>query len=342
MRPAGGGAWEVTSSRGRECYRNVVIATGRFSNPYTAAIPGLTGFQGGRIHAHDYHGPEPFTGKRVLIVGNGPSGLDIALEIGKHNGPVQPALLSMRTGITLRRRYPLGLSKHAWMLVTRWLPERIREPFLEYVEQLGFPQSALRGIKTPKGGMTSGAVAARGGELIPAVRRGEVICVDGPSRFTANGVVLTDGSTHAIDAVIMATGYRPALGFLDGIHCECDDQGWPRRFNSMPYDIDTAKLIYRGTYDVGAAIDAQFEPTLRELNGYPGLFQVGLYYKGKGAMYNFNVEAEIAAAQAGSTSRRGIGCVTRGCDLATSRGCGRTLRLAYALRLHYNVVSTAT
>ncbi|MCC6565489.1 MAG: hypothetical protein IT298_06985, partial [Chloroflexi bacterium] len=167
----------------------------------------------------------------------------------------------------------------------------------EYVEQLGFPQSALRGIKTPKGGMTSGAVAARGGELIPAVRRGEVICVDGPSRFTANGVVLTDGSTHAIDAVIMATGYRPALGFLDGIHCECDDQGWPRRFNSMPYDIDTAKLIYRGTYDVGAAIDAQFEPTLRELNGYPGLFQVGLYYKGKGAMYNFNVEAEIAAAQ---------------------------------------------
>lgn len=297
LRPAGGGAWEVTSSRGRECYRNVVIATGRFSNPYTAAIPGLTGFQGGRIHAHDYHGPEPFTGKRVLIVGNGPSGLDIALEIGKHNGPVQPALLSMRTGITLRRRYPLGLSKHAWMLVTRWLPERICEPFLEYVEQLGFPQSALRGIKTPKRGMTSGAVAARGGELIPAVRRGEVICVDGPSRFTANGVVLTDGSTHAIDAVIMATGYRPALGFLDGIHCECDDQGWPRRFNSMPYDIDTAKLVYRGTYDVGAAIDAQFEPTLRELNGYPGLFQVGLYYKGKGAMYNFNVEAEIAAAQ---------------------------------------------
>ncbi|MBK9122001.1 MAG: NAD(P)/FAD-dependent oxidoreductase [Chloroflexi bacterium] len=292
-----GDEWEVTSSRGHERYRNVVIATGRFSNPYTAAVPGLTEFQGYRIHAHDYHGPEPFAGKRVLIVGNGPSGLDIALEIGQRNGPTQPALLSMRTGITLRRRYPLGLSKHAWMLATRWLPERIREPFLDYVERLGFPESALHGIKTPKEGSTSGAVAVRGGELIPAVRRGEVVCVDGPARFTTDSVILTDGSTHAIDAVIVATGYRPALGFLEGLKLDCDDQGWPRRFNSRPYDIDYAKLSYRGTYDVGPAIDAQFEPTRRELRGYPGLFQVGLYYKGKGAMYNFNVEAEITAAQ---------------------------------------------
>lgn len=296
VRPAGDG-WEVVTSRGREHYGNVVIATGRFSNPYTAEIPGLTEFRGHRIHAHDYHGPEPFAGQRVLIVGNGPSGLDIALDIGQHNGPSQPALLSIRTGVTLKRRYPLGLSKHAWMLVTCWLPERIREPFLEYVEQLGFPESALRGIKTPKEGAASGAVAVRGDELIHAVRRGEVVCVDGPSRFTPHGVILTDGSTHEIDAVIMATGYRPALGFLDGLDLECDDQGWPRRYNSQRYDIDNTKLTYRGTYDVGPAIDKQFEPTLRELRGYPGLFQVGLYYKGKGAMYNFNVEAEIAAAQ---------------------------------------------
>ena len=52
-----------------------------------------------------------------------------------------------------------------------------------------------------------------------------------------------------------------------------------------------------GTYGVGPKIDAQMQPLLREIRGYPGLFLVGVYYKGKGAMYNFRVEAEVASHQ---------------------------------------------
>lgn len=33
------------------------------------------------MHSHDYRVPEVFTGKRVLVIGAGPSGMDIALEI---------------------------------------------------------------------------------------------------------------------------------------------------------------------------------------------------------------------------------------------------------------------
>lgn len=33
------------------------------------------------MHSHDYRVPEIFTGKKVLVVGAGPSGMDIALEI---------------------------------------------------------------------------------------------------------------------------------------------------------------------------------------------------------------------------------------------------------------------
>ena len=291
------GGWRVESSRGSTWYSVIVLATGRFSSPYTASIPGAETFQGLLLHAHDYRDPAQLAGMRVMVIGNGPSGLDIALEAGHHNAAQGPALLSMRTGIALKRRYPLGLSKHAWMLLTRWVPERFREPFLNYVEKLGFPRAALRGIKTPPPGKSSGAVAVRGGELIAAVRRGEVLCVDGPSRINPHSVTLADGITHEVDAIVIATGYRPALAYLEGVTLECDDQGWPKRYNSLTYAVDYAKLPYHGTYDVGAAIDRQFEPTLREVRGYPGLFQVGLYYKGKGAMYNFNVEAEIAAAQ---------------------------------------------
>jgi cation diffusion facilitator CzcD-associated flavoprotein CzcO len=292
-----GGGWRVDTDQGSSWHRAVVLATGRFSEPYTADIPGLHDFRGLVLHAHDYRDPSQLAGLRVMVIGNGPSGLDIAVESGRHNGPARPTLLSMRTGIQLRRRFPLGISKQGWILLTRKLPTRLREPFLRRMETMGYSKLQMRGIKSPTAGQISGAAATRGPELIQAVRRGEVICVDGPKLVNEHSVTLNDGSTHEVDALVVATGYRPALGFLNGVTIEPDDQGWPKRYNSAAYSIDYAKLSYHGTYDSGADIDAEFEPLLREVNGYPGLFQVGLYYKGKGAMYNFNVEGEIAAAQ---------------------------------------------
>lgn len=53
---------------------------------------------------------------------------------------------------------------------------------------------------------------------------------------------------------------------------ECDEEGWPLR-------------------------DLTAHPNGREVKGYPGLYLVGVFYKGKGAMYNFNVEAAIAVQQ---------------------------------------------
>lgn len=289
--------WRVDTDQGSSWHRVVVLATGRFSEPYTANIPGLRDFKGLLLHAHDYRDPAQLAGLRVMVIGNGPSGLDIALESGRYNGPSRPTLLSMRTGIQLRRRFPLGISKQGWILLTRRISPRLRDPFLQHMETMGYLKSQMRGIKRPSLGQASGAAATRGPELIHAVRRREVVCVDGPKQINVHSVTLSDGSTHEVDALIIATGYRPALGFLNGVTIEPDDQGWPKRFNSIDYSIDYANLAYRGTYDTGVNIDQEFEPMLREVKGYPGLFQVGLYYKGKGAMYNFNVEAEIAVAQ---------------------------------------------
>jgi len=292
------GGYRVESSDGSAWYPAVVLATGRFSNPYTAPLSGLEDFEGIRLHAHDYREVAQLADMRVLVVGNGPSGIDIAMEVGTRNAPDKSALLAVRTGITLKRRYPLGVSKHGWMLITRALPQAWRQPLMDWTERISdYPAAWLRGIKAPSAGQLGTAIVMRGPELVHAVQKGQVICVDAPAQIHAHSVTLTDGSTHEIDALVIATGYRPALGFLQDIHITPDDQGWPKRFNSRPYAIDYTKLTYHGGYDVGGAIDEHFAPTLREIAGYAGLFQVGLYYKGKGAMYNFNVEAEIAAVQ---------------------------------------------
>lgn len=294
--PDSTGGYRVETADGTRCYPIVVLCTGRFSQPYTAPLNGLETFAGLRLHAHDYRHPSQVAGKRVMVIGNGPSGIDIAVETGQHNPT--PTLLAMRTGVSLKRRYPLGLSKHTWMLIADYLPARLANGLQALVESYSdYPPSQLRGIKTAPVGQASTAVAYRGDELIRAVQRGQVVCVDAPSQIHPHGVTLPDGTSHDLDALIIATGYRPALGYLKDISITPDAQGWPSRFNSRPYPIEYTALMYRGTYAVGADIDAQFQPTLREIEGYAGLFQVGLYYKGKGAMYNFNVEAEIAAAQ---------------------------------------------
>lgn len=275
----------------------VISAAGRFANPFSAALPGLANYRGEVIHAHQYRGTAPFVGKKVMVIGNGPSGMDIAVEIGAHNGADNPALLAMRTGLTLKPRYPLGLPKHAWMMVNRRLPKTIGSWIDRKVEAIYFKNQEQVGIRRPPAGQESGAASTRGPELLDAVKAGYVVCVDGPRRFTADGVELNDGAVYRPDVVILATGYRPVVRYLCDLQYETGDQDWPLRERGQDYALDLGRLEYGGTYAVGANIDTEKGVLERELKGYPGLYFVGIFYKGRGTLYNINVEAEIAVAQ---------------------------------------------
>lgn len=62
-------------------YDYIFVCNGHYNTPFIPNIPGLKEFEGDVMHSHDYRVPEIFTGKKVLVVGAGPSGMDIALEI---------------------------------------------------------------------------------------------------------------------------------------------------------------------------------------------------------------------------------------------------------------------
>lgn len=64
-------------------YDIVLLCPGRHSVPNWPQMRSLSTFKGHIIHSHDYRNREPFTGHRVAVVGGGPSGIDIALEISK-------------------------------------------------------------------------------------------------------------------------------------------------------------------------------------------------------------------------------------------------------------------
>ncbi|XP_047529489.1 senecionine N-oxygenase isoform X1 [Vanessa atalanta] len=62
-------------------YDYVFVCNGHYNTPFIPNIPGLKEFEGDVMHSHDYRVPDIFKGKQVLVIGAGPSGMDIALEI---------------------------------------------------------------------------------------------------------------------------------------------------------------------------------------------------------------------------------------------------------------------
>ncbi|KAF4322358.1 hypothetical protein BBO99_00000049 [Phytophthora kernoviae] len=66
-----------------EEFDRIVVCNGHFSKPSLAQIKGVENFKGVISHSRSYRTPEPYKGKRVLIIGRGPSGQDISLELAK-------------------------------------------------------------------------------------------------------------------------------------------------------------------------------------------------------------------------------------------------------------------
>lgn len=87
IRPLENNRWKVTSidKPTNELivteYDAVMVCNGHYNDPYMPTLAGQEKFKGQISHSHTYRKPEPFAGKRVLCIGAGPSGLDLALQI---------------------------------------------------------------------------------------------------------------------------------------------------------------------------------------------------------------------------------------------------------------------
>lgn len=73
-----GMGWRVDG----EAFDAVAVCNGHFSEPLVPDLPGLADFQGFALHSHNYRRPEPFAGKRVVVLGSSVSGAELAREVG--------------------------------------------------------------------------------------------------------------------------------------------------------------------------------------------------------------------------------------------------------------------
>ena len=105
-----------------DSFDGVVVAAGHQSKP---RHPDMQGFTGDYLHAHDYRVPEPFTGKRVLVIGPGNSGVDIAADICT---VTQQTMLSARSPVLIMPRMMFGKPNSRTLVAIEkpWVPWSIR------------------------------------------------------------------------------------------------------------------------------------------------------------------------------------------------------------------------
>ncbi|XP_046971080.1 senecionine N-oxygenase-like [Vanessa cardui] len=71
----------VTGEEFEDEFDFVIVGAGHFSKPNMPNIPGEEKFSGSIIHSHDYREPFPYEGRRVLVIGAGPSGMEIVIDV---------------------------------------------------------------------------------------------------------------------------------------------------------------------------------------------------------------------------------------------------------------------
>ncbi|MFG2314937.1 ArsO family NAD(P)H-dependent flavin-containing monooxygenase [Streptomyces tendae] len=169
--------------------RAVISATGTWWRPFLPAVPGRGDFTGRHLHTVSYRGPRDFAGRRVIVVGGGNSGAQIAAD------------LAYDTELTWVTRRP-----------PRYLADDIDGRAL-------FDAATARRRALDAGRADTGGVASLGDIVaVPPVREardaGRLKASPMFERLDRDGAVWADGSRTPADAVVWCTGFRPALSHL--------------------------------------------------------------------------------------------------------------------------------
>ena len=171
----------------RQSYDIVVLATGIFAHPVVPAIAGLDIEHDDKptvIHSRDWQGYEPFHGQRILIVGAGMSGVEIAEQCA---GAGMRVTISSRKRVRLWRRRVFGIDvHHIAHLFSHRLPRWVAGSYCRKLPALGaFDRGFRRWVRS---GQIRKQVEVR--------------------RFEGKQAEFADGSKESFDVAVLATGYR--------------------------------------------------------------------------------------------------------------------------------------
>lgn len=205
---------EATSDAGE--FSALVIANGTLSEPN---IPRFAGqFDGEILHTSRYKYPRELAGKRVLVVGGGNSGCDIAVDAVHHAESVD---ISVRRGYHFVPKYLFGKPSDT-LNTGRPLPARIKQAVDSRVVKLFTGNPTRFGFPAPDHRIYESHPVVNA-LVLHHVGHGDIGVRADIDRLDGHTVHFKDGSSGEYDLVMLATGYLLHYPFIERRYLDWTD-----------------------------------------------------------------------------------------------------------------------
>ncbi|MGZ5558026.1 MAG: SDR family NAD(P)-dependent oxidoreductase [Methylobacter sp.] len=208
LRKADGGVYT-------QSFDAVSICIGNFWQPKTVFYPGMERFQGEYLHAANYHSPDIFLDKRVLVIGNGVSGMDISVDASK---TAKKATMSLRSKkMVIPRMFGFTTNDGSISSVKRLIINQQRPADVLNEWRASIPQHMA---EMENSGLmpefpVKESILLVSCDFPRTVSEGKIQLKPELRSFSENGCEFEDGSYEQIDIIVDCTGYEePAFPFL--------------------------------------------------------------------------------------------------------------------------------
>ena len=233
--------WDVTTAEGgTEHWDAVVVANGHHWDPQLPEM--ATAFTGRSLHSSQYSSPRDLVGDRVLVVGAGNSGCDLAVDAVSARKQVS---IAIRHGHVFQPKTFFGKGRNQLPVLAKlpgWLAERVQRTLVRI--SVGSP-SDYPGLQEPATRNLNQQPPIVNDLLLYWLQHGRLTARPGVVEVQGSTVTFADGSTGEFDTVLWATGFRVTIPFL-----AADQLRWrsgaPLRVAGMTLPLGAARLYTVG------------------------------------------------------------------------------------------------
>ncbi|KAJ6434983.1 hypothetical protein OIU84_000263 [Salix udensis] len=205
------GIWRVQTEHLEFHSGWLIVATGENAEPVRPEIVGFDKFNGTVLHTSEYNSGSKFRNQRVLVIGCGNSGMEVSLDLCRHNAIPH---MVVRNTVHVLPREMLGMSTFGIaMALLKWFPLRLVDKVLLLVATLTLGNTDQLGLKRPKTGPielknVTGKTPVLDAGALSQIKSGKIKVMEGVKEITKNGVKFMDGQEKEFESIILATGYK--------------------------------------------------------------------------------------------------------------------------------------
>jgi cation diffusion facilitator CzcD-associated flavoprotein CzcO len=239
--PIGSAGWTVTLDNGEHHdYDGVLVANGHL---WDQKLPECAAdFTGNQIHSGSYRNTDELVGTRVLVVGAGNSGCDLAVDVAQHRREVD---IVIREGVHFQPKAYFGVPRAQVEFLSQFSTED-QDTISRLLAKVSIGEwHNYPGMPEPAHNTLAGGRTVVNDLLLYWIQHGRVRVRPGIDRIEGTTVHFADGTSAAYDTILWATGFHASLPFLDESLLERRN-GVPLRYAGGIVPAGLEKLYFIG------------------------------------------------------------------------------------------------